>query len=53
MYNVLSNAVFFLVAWVLMIGWIVSVFFFSVNGFIHLVLAAAVVSMFLGIVRRD
>jgi hypothetical protein len=53
MYNVMYNAVFFLVAWILMIGWIVSVFVFSVTGLIHLMLVAALASMVLGILRRD
>jgi hypothetical protein len=53
MYNILSNAVFFLVAWVLMIGWIVTVFIFSASGLIHLMLVGAFVSMVLGILRRD
>lgn len=42
----------YIIAVILVIGWAISVFAYSVGGLIHILLVLAVISLLLGIIRR-
>ncbi len=51
----LSNnmrSLLFLVAVILVIGWLLGVFVYTAKGLIHILLVLAVISLLLGIIRR-
>jgi hypothetical protein len=41
-----------LIAVILLIGWLLGVFVYSVGGLIHVLIVLAVISLILGIIRR-
>jgi hypothetical protein len=41
-----------LIAVILIIGWLLGVFVYSVGGLIHVLIVLAVISLILGIIRR-
>jgi hypothetical protein len=46
------NSLLYIIAVVLIIGWLLGVFYFSATGIIHVLLVIAVVALLLGIIRR-
>lgn len=46
------NSILYIIAVVLIIGWLLGVFYFSATGIIHVLLVIAVVALLLGIIRR-
>ena len=42
----------YLIAVILIIGWLLGVFVYSVGGLIHILIVLAVISLILGIIRR-
>jgi hypothetical protein len=50
-YQVMSGLLY-LIAVILIIGWLLGVFVYSVGGLIHVLIVLAVISLILGIIRR-
>ncbi len=46
------RSLLYIIAVVLIIGWLVGVFVYSLSGLIHILLVLAVVSILLGLIRR-
>lgn len=46
------RSLLFLVAVILVIGWLLGVFVYTAKGLIHILLVLAVISLLLGIIRR-
>jgi len=46
------RSILFIVAIILVIGWLLGVFMYSAKGLIHILLVLAVISLLLGIIRR-
>jgi hypothetical protein len=46
------RSILFIVAIILVIGWLLGVFMYSAKGLIHILLVLAVISILLGIIRR-
>ena len=46
------SGLLYLIAVILIIGWILGVFVYSVGGLIHILIILAVIALVLGIVRR-
>jgi len=46
------RTILFLIAVVLIIGWLLGVFVYSATGLIHALLIIAIISLLLGIIRR-
>lgn len=46
------RSLLFLVAIILVIGWLLGVFVYTAKGLIHILLVLAVISLLLGIIRR-
>ncbi|MFN2437753.1 MAG: lmo0937 family membrane protein [Chitinophagaceae bacterium] len=46
------RSVLYIVAVVLIIGWLLGVFYWNVGGIIHILIVLAVISLLLGIIRR-
>lgn len=42
----------YLIAVILLIGWLLGVFVYSVGGLIHILIVLALISLILGIIRR-
>jgi len=42
----------YIIAVVLVIGWAIGVFFYSLTGLIHILLVIAVIAILLGLIRR-
>ena len=42
----------YIIAVILIIGWAIGVFFYSVGGLIHVLLVIAVIALLLGLIRR-
>jgi hypothetical protein len=47
------RSLLYIVAVILVIGWLLGVFVYSVSGLIHILLVLAIVSILLGVIRRD
>jgi hypothetical protein len=47
----MSN-ILYIVAVVLIIGWLLGVFYYSATGLIHILIVVAVIALLLGIIRR-
>ncbi|MGZ3872071.1 MAG: lmo0937 family membrane protein [Mucilaginibacter sp.] len=45
------NSILYIVAVILLIGWAVGAFVYSVGGLIHILLVIAVIALILGIIR--
>ncbi|HVB02302.1 MAG TPA: lmo0937 family membrane protein [Chitinophagaceae bacterium] len=43
----------YIIAIILVIGWLVGVFVYSVGGLIHILLVLAIISLLLGLIRRS
>jgi hypothetical protein len=46
------RSILFLIAVVLIIGWLLGVFVYSATGLIHALLVIAIISLLLGFIRR-
>lgn len=46
------SSLLYLIAVILLIGWLLGVFVYSATGIIHVLIVLAVVSLLLGIIRR-
>ena len=46
------RSLLYLIAVILIIGWLLGAFYFSVGGIIHILLVIAVISLILGVIRR-
>lgn len=46
------RSILYLIAVVLVIGWLLGVFIYSAKGLIHILLIIAIVSLLLGLIRR-
>lgn len=46
------SSLLYLIAIILIIGWLLGVFVYSATGLIHVLIVLAVVSLLLGIIRR-
>jgi hypothetical protein len=46
------RALLFIIAVILVIGWAISVFAYSVGGLIHILLVIAAIALILGIIRK-
>ncbi|WP_297814710.1 lmo0937 family membrane protein [Segetibacter sp.] len=46
------RSILYIIAVVLVIGWLLGVFVYSVKGIIHVLLVLAIISLLLGIIRR-
>jgi hypothetical protein len=46
------SGLLYLIAVILIIGWILGVFVYSVGGLIHVLIVLALISLVLGIIRR-
>ena len=46
------NSLLYIVAVILLIGWALGVFMYSVGGLIHVLLVIAIIAIILGLIRR-
>lgn len=46
------RSILYLIAVILIVGWLLGVFYYSATGIIHLLLIIAVISLLLGVIRR-
>lgn len=46
------NSLLYIVAVILIIGWAIGVFVYSVSGLIHVLLIIAIIAIILGLIRR-
>ena len=46
------NSLLYIIAVILIIGWLLGVFYFSATGLIHILIVVAVIALLLGIIRR-
>ena len=47
------NSLLYIIAVILIIGWALGVFIYSVGGLIHVLLVIAIVAVLLGLIRRS
>ena len=46
------RSILYIIAVILLIGWLLGVFVYSVKGLIHILLVLAIISLLIGIIRR-
>ncbi|MFB9843678.1 lmo0937 family membrane protein [Mucilaginibacter ginsenosidivorans] len=46
------NSILYIIAIILIIGWALGVFVYSVTGLIHILLVIAIISLILGLIKR-
>jgi hypothetical protein len=46
------RSLLYLIAVILIIGWLLGVFYYSATGLIHILIVLAVISLLVGIIRR-
>jgi len=46
------RSILYLIAVVLIIGWLLGVFVYSLKGLIHVLIVLAIISLLLGLIRR-
>lgn len=46
------RSLLYLIAVILIIGWLLGVFYYSAAGLIHILLVLAVISLLVGVIRR-
>ena len=49
---IFMSGLLYLIAVILIIGWLLGVFVYSVGGLIHVLIVLAIISLILGIIRR-
>lgn len=47
------NSLLYIIAVILIIGWAIGAFVYSVGGLIHILLVIAIIALILGFLRRD
>ncbi|MES2372881.1 MAG: lmo0937 family membrane protein [Bacteroidota bacterium] len=47
------RSILYLFAVILVIGWLIGVFAYSVGGLVHILLVLAIISLLLGVIRRS
>jgi len=47
------NSILYIIAVILIIGWLLGVFYYSATGLIHILIVIAVIALLLGIIRRS
>ncbi|WP_439695193.1 lmo0937 family membrane protein [Mucilaginibacter sp. AW1-7] len=47
------NSLLYIIAVILIIGWAIGAFVYSVGGLIHILLVIAIIALVLGFLRRD
>ena len=50
--NFFMRSILYIIAVVLIIGWLLGVFVYSAGGLIHILIVIAVVALLLGLIRR-
>ncbi len=50
--NYFMNSLLYLIAVILIIGWILGFFVYSAGGLIHILLVIAIIALVLGVIRR-
>jgi hypothetical protein len=50
--NPYMRSLLYLIAVILIIGWLLGVFYYSATGLIHVLIVLAIVSLLLGVIRR-
>ncbi|MDR6560344.1 lmo0937 family membrane protein [Arcicella sp. BE51] len=57
MYNLiiapLAKNIFSMIAFLLLISWVISVFMFSINGLVHLFLVFALITVLISIIHKE
>jgi hypothetical protein len=48
----MNNNLLYIIAVILLIGWLLGVFYFSATGLIHILIVIAVIALILGVIRR-
>lgn len=46
------RSILYLIAVILIIGWLLGVFYWSATGLIHILIVLAIIALLLGIIRR-
>lgn len=46
------RSILYLIAVILVIGWLLGVFYYSAAGLIHVLLVLAIISLLVGVIRR-
>ena len=46
------NSLLYIIAIILIIGWAVGVFVYSIGGLIHILIVIAIISLIFGLIRR-
>ena len=46
------NNILYIIAVILIIGWLLGVFYYSATGLIHVLLVIAVIALLVGVIRR-
>jgi len=49
---IFMSGLLYLIAVILLIGWLLGVFVYSVGGLIHILIVLALISLILGVIRR-
>jgi hypothetical protein len=47
------RSILYLIAVILVVGWLIGVFAYSIGGLIHILLVLAVISLLLAVIRRS
>jgi hypothetical protein len=47
------RSILYLIAVILLIGWLLGVFVYSVGGLIHILIVLAIISFLIGLIRGD
>jgi hypothetical protein len=50
---IIMRSILYLFAVILIIGWLIGVFAYSVSGIIHVLLVLAIISLLLGVIRKS
>jgi hypothetical protein len=50
---IIMRSILYLFAVILIIGWLIGVFAYSVSGIIHVLLVLAIISLLLGVMRKS
>jgi hypothetical protein len=50
--NKRMRSILYIIAVILIIGWLLGVFYYSATGLIHVLIVIAVIALLLGIIRR-
>ncbi len=46
------NSILYIIAIILILGWLLGVFYYSATGLIHVLIVIAVIALLLGVIRR-